>query len=260
MGWLDGGWANRVAITVDLASWSSGAIDIEVTIPQDWDAFWDDIDNAGAELRAVAQDGYTLLTYDLSGFNKATRTCNLQIDGLTPTTGAEGVMLLWLYYGNSGAPDASTAVTITSPFNGYICLASPRSDRTIVGRPEASQASVAKELVAKEDDVTTYLWWDVTQLLHGRRDVNNNSATFEEIDYAGFAVEAAGVPQAGMSTAGSNRFVELDRRMYVATLVKAGTAPTVYLAKLTLTTTSPGDISQVVVAKSRLKVQDITES
>lgn len=260
MGWLDGGWNNRVAITVDLAAWSSGAIDINVTIPDDWDAFWDNIDASGNELRVVAQNGYTLLSYDLSGFNKSTRAGTIQIDGITPTTGAEGVMLLWLYYGNSGAADASTAVTIIGPFNGYICLASPRPGRTIVGRPEASQASVAKELVAKEDDVTTYLWWDVTQMLHGRRDVNNNSATFEEIDHAAFAVESSGTPQAAMVTAGSNRFVELDRRMYVATLVKAGTAGTTYLAKLTLTTTSPGDISQVVVAKSRLKVQDITES
>ena len=258
MGWIDGGWAKRAAITVDLASWSSGTIDINVVLPKDWDEFWGGIDSSGNELRVTKADGYTLVSYDLAGFNATTRTCTIQVDGVTPTAGSEGVMLLWLYYSKSGAPDASTSVTITNPYSGYVELAAPRADRIIRARPEAPGASKPDATQTKEDDVTTYLWWDVTGLLHGRRERDNGSLRYEEPDFIAFAVELSGSPQGAMVNATKSRFVEYDGRMYVATLVKAGSADN-YLAKLTMTTTGTGSISQVVVAKATLTVQDITE-
>ena len=54
----------------------------------------------------------------------------------------------------------------------------------------------------------------------------------------------------------------IDGRMWVATLVKAGTAQAVMLAKLAITTAAvtTGGITQVTVAKSRLSIQNIIES
>ena len=258
MAWLDGGWGKRVAITVDVAS-AAGTYDAQGAIPKDWDEFWDNVDATGDEVRVTLADGYTLATYDIASFNKTTRAATIQVDSLTLGS-AEGIVLLWLYFDNSGATDASSAVTITSAQSLYIELAQPRTQRTLAPRPEASGAAKAALNQAKEDDVTTYLWWDVSAWLHDKRVMDNGSRRNEELDYCKFEVEAAGTPVGTMVDATKNRFAEVSGVMYVVTLVKAGTAGTVYLAKLTFTTSTPNSLTQTEVAKSRLTIQDITES
>ena len=69
MGWYrpDGLWRQRVEISVNIAG--ATPVDVNITIPADWDAFWDSLtalgDTTGANLRVVWYDGATVLNYSL---------------------------------------------------------------------------------------------------------------------------------------------------------------------------------------------------
>src|SRR5690349_20093678 len=108
-------WRRRALISVDIPGTSP--VDVNVTIPREWDAFWETIDSSGNNLRLVWYDGQTVLTYALDdgsggAFSKANRLGRFQIDGMVvPTTAS--MLAIWVYWDpSSNQSSGAAAVTI----------------------------------------------------------------------------------------------------------------------------------------------------
>lgn len=121
MAWFSG-WSYRQAITVDMSGKSgAGTNDMQVTIPTTWEHFWDTIDSSGNEIRVCSADGTTELAYEWKTITKATKTGVLDVDDVAYSN-APSVVMVFLYYGKSGASDGSTVFSLTAQVTGYIEL------------------------------------------------------------------------------------------------------------------------------------------
>lgn len=253
MSWYDEAYTKRAAITV-VNTTPDDPCDVDITIPPDWDDFWDTIDTAANELRVVDADGFTLLAYDVDNgsggsFSRSSRLGRIRIDGLdTPGGLAGAVSLVWVYYGASGAADASVSVTIASAKNGYVEQARPSGHvvAAIPPRPGDVQPRVRIPKAAGDDD---HVWIDLSALLQRRRTATAEQEDHEEV----WALAATSYDDTGSSasvaTASKTRFVEASvdgrRRTYARIFVTGGTSGENYTVRA-LTWTARPDESEAV--------------
>ena len=109
MSWYDDDWGSRIPVTVDNGG-GSGTIDASLAIPSEWEDFWGQVQSDGDDVRVCDVDGITLLTYQLDSWNYAARTGNIQVDDWTAPDD-DAVCLLYLYWNNASATDASGSFT-----------------------------------------------------------------------------------------------------------------------------------------------------
>jgi hypothetical protein len=142
MAWLEG-YSYRVPITCDMSGLSgSGVNDVQVTLPTVWSHFWDEIDASGHEIVVTTGDGTTDVSkFDWSSFTKATKTGVLEIEDVAYAH-APSVVKLFLYYGNSGAPDKSSAFTPSSAVAGHIELLAAAAPITLGRERPGAQTPV----------------------------------------------------------------------------------------------------------------------
>lgn len=125
-----------------------------LTLPQDWDHFWE---NTRPDLKDVVLTdgrGVTLLTFQrVAGADHATRTLSLDVDGWTAPSGA-AVCLFWLHYGHPGATtDHASTATPTSPPAAEITLARPGG-----WLAQYSTRARSRDIWKKRTDETRDLW------------------------------------------------------------------------------------------------------
>ena len=243
-------WKRRASVSVDNTAGAGGVIDIEFTIPATFDQFWSEIDAAGAELRICDADGTTKLTYALSGFNKTTRAGTFQVDGYTAP--AAGMLQLFAYWNSSGAAAGSAAVVIAAPKTGYVQDCGPPPDVVLVTMQRPGDTKPARK-TQKGSDETRRIAFDLGPSLQRRRAPSAKRHHCDEIDYATYAVNLAGTPQAAMVTATRTRFYA-GRLVIVE--IKAGTSASDYTIVVTVRTTE-GD---TLGARALLQIKDQSET
>jgi hypothetical protein len=267
MAWYgaSGVWTRRAAITV-VNSGPAASVDVNITIPPDWDDFWSQIDSSGNELRVVSYDSRTLLTYDVDdgsggAFDKTNRLGRIQIDAAT-VINTSSVVLVWLYYGStSNQGDASQAVVIASPVSGYIELGRPRGRAYTYQPPTPNLTRPNTILPPKRTTESVYVWVDVTPALQRRQTPGNTAALHEEAFYASMGVlNAAGADQTAMYDITKCRFVyhQPSGRTWFRAYVTAGSAATNYVVAPTIRTALPGSTTadQTLVPTAGLPVRD----
>lgn len=248
MGWYSTNWKRRVALTV-INTGAAGTYDATGTIPETLEEFWDAIDSSGYDLRPTAADGRTLLSYDVTGFNKTNRTATLRLDGVTAPGNGNEILLLWLYFAPiATAGDGSSAVTITSAETIYFEEAAPswlqRTART--QRPGRDRPGEAV-LKSSVDDLD--VWLDVAPALEQRRERYALRTVHEEpyaVDLT--AEDDAGSAASAVVDATACRWAERwgttsgrrGRELFLRTRIQAGSDGTNYTIKPKLTTTLPG--------------------
>ena len=259
MSWLHEDHRFRLAIAVNDVGGGSAAQEItfDLATISDLDQFWDSIIDqvTGLDIVPTDADGNTVIIYDLNAFNYAARTGTVRMSGYT--TPAEGMVLIWLYYSRTAAPDQTGAPTFVAPLTSSV-EQGRAADRQIISAPERPGATSPRAEVSKASAEVLHLWWNLTALLEQRPDDSAGSRLYEELDYAQFDVELAGATQAAMfdETGTSFVFDPDGDHTWVRTTIKAGTTAVSYTAILTVGTTT----GRVLEARAKLAVNDVDET
>jgi hypothetical protein len=230
--------------------------DYQITVPADH-PFWEVIDSNGYELQICDSDGYTVISYQLSGFNYSTKTLAIQIDAYTAVA---GVQQIWLYAGMSGAPSGASVLTITSARSGYLDPAEPASP-IIAAIPERAGDTIPAVQIAKQAAEETWVTLDMrpslTRKLQPTGDSTMKHDEWEEIKTITYAVYAGASAQAAMVDATSPR---IQAGRWIRFLVKAGSSGTNYTFRATIGTTYPDNVSgRTLVRSFKLQVYTVAE-
>lgn len=262
-----GVWRRRVAISIEIPGGGTTTVDVNVTIPREWDDFWDTIDSSGNELRVVYVDGITVVNYDVDNgsggaFDKTNRLGRIQIDGIT-VPNVEAILVLWLYYDSASTQgDGSTAVVIAAARSGFIELARP-SGHVLSHMPQTPGLSRPRNTIHKAAAEQTHVWIRYDHAVEQRVMPGNSAAQHEEPLYATVGVEnTSGVDQTSMYTQNLGRFVWFRNRLFFRATVLAGTTGTNYTIVSTLRTVAPGasSVQRIIATRIGLRVQDTRHS
>ena len=113
MGWYSDGWAFRNVVEKKQPE----ACGVRFAVDPRHDHFWRTVSDDGSDVRLVADDGCTLLSYRLAEFDRASRVCIIEADTPEPSRH------LWLYHGARDARDAQTTVTMLAPTDARVIWA-----------------------------------------------------------------------------------------------------------------------------------------
>ena len=254
MSWYSSSWAKRAPIAVDNTTGGSGANDVSITIPNNWDDFWDNVASNGFDAIIVGSDGRTLTTFQRQTWNYANKLATFEVDNYLLT--ASTMQLLWIYWSGDSSSDLSGSFTASSAKTGYVTTTGPGPVR-INSQHQRPGATLPAQPIAKGVGETLDLWWGSRQLLTMRRQPSAGSLVEEEIDRVKIQVLSGGSDQASMHTDSSTRFVETqDRQIYVRTRLTGGADDTDYTSELQITTTD----GQEIRPRCLLQVRDVSES
>lgn len=238
----------RMPITVDnSAGVAATSVDVEVTIPKDWEEFWSVIDASGANIRVTGPDGVTLVTYDVDdgaggAFSTTTRAGRIRIDGYTVPTSTVGMYQAFVYFDPDGSVTAGdSVVTMTSTVSGYIHVGLPRGDRRFPYVPQTPGSTRPRTFTHKAPSEQVDVWVAWTNALEVQRKASEDSRKREELYYFVMSVEnTAGTDQTSMYTLSACRFVETpDGKAWTKLVVKAGTTATNYTIAPTVHSVAP---------------------
>lgn len=158
MSWYDSAWSNRHPVISD-----RGGVEGEwqITMPKNFDEFWDKIQDTtnGYDIIVTEQDGETLTTFDLSGFNHSTKTVTIRWNGAASEgSGSHGVY--WIYWNKATPSDLSGSPTTASPTSALISLVDPGKTRfTLDATTERAGATAPSDEigVTSSDDVMVWV-------------------------------------------------------------------------------------------------------
>jgi hypothetical protein len=178
--WYDDAYANRTLVRVAQAA---GDTTCRLTIPPDWDEFWTltgAVQSTGYDIRFTEADGLTLVDHERVTWTFASKVGVIDINH-APDAAKDTV--IWMYWGNAAATDASVAVT--NPLSGeieahiFLGLASRNIVDIVPDAPGATQPAV---LIAKAVDEYTLVWFKVdARDLVKRRAAYQGSDRLEEV-------------------------------------------------------------------------------
>lgn len=242
----------RVAIGINNVSGSAGAIDAELTLPAYLESLWSETQVDGDDIRIVDADGTTKLTYELSGWNQTTRAGTIKIDNYSAPGG--GMLLVWLYWGNSTYTSGGTSVTTASPKTATVEVGAPATNLFVAQR-EQPGAARPRHVLAKRSSEAIFVYIDWSGLLTPlAQPVRDRFSQYEEIDY---------ISSVTVTTSGTNQTTMYDEEKghflggaMTRTLIKAGTTDTDYTVKVQVKTTLGQTLEQTIW----LKVRDTNEA
>ena len=124
MSWYNKDFKRRVPFLIDCSSTSAGAIDFTVTIPTEYDDFWNNTRSDGFDVVITDYTGQQLAFQRLT-WNPATPRGIFQVSGYTLP--ASNTMLVgYVYWDNPDqSSDLSTSVSVSSAKLGQIYLGAP---------------------------------------------------------------------------------------------------------------------------------------
>jgi hypothetical protein len=228
----------RHPITVEHTS--GGTKDIVITLANfaDFDAFWNNVQTNGYDIRATGPDGRTLVTFDIASFSKTNKTGNVRIDGYSAPSG--GPFVLWLYWGKPAGDATSVwgSPTIASAAVGILSRSDPMSAAHGLRVEEPprvrSRATAPRTEIRKGVDEALRVFFLVEGLKRTRNAVSNGSDDWDGPSYVTHdVVDGNGLDVSSMYDALSGRYSVDERgRLWYSFIVKAGTASTSYTARI----------------------------
>ena len=252
-------WNRRYPVAVDaVTGTSSGTVDVTIVIPAAWDDFWDNVTDTtnGYDIIVCGSDGRTLLSFDLSGFNHANKTCTVRIDGLVLADTAR-MEIVWLYWSSAQASNLGAVVTISSAISGYIELGEPVQEWTVRARPMTPGSTTPEQRVSKNPSDILHIWWDLSDLLLPRPAdaLHARSTGYEGIAYVVPSVEPAATSAV---TAAQTRYLLSGGRLYARSQHTGGTdatEDTAYLLTITKAG-SAGSAARNLYSTARIVIED----
>jgi len=254
MTWYNSDFKNRYPVTIENTGGAetSGTIDVSISIPSDWDAFWENIRADGFDIVLTDSLG-TQLTFKRATFTPATRTCTIEGDNIT-VGNMNSIVLLYIYFNNPDQTiDLSSAFTATGPKTGKIYLNAP--SLRIVGDPNQRTGSkTANYTFSKTTLDEVYIWFHVGSLMAKRIQPYNAKLGFESLDYVQvFSYDSGGSDD-------TNRYNETLTAFipgWVGVYVKAGSNNTDYAVACNIRTAGGGPFNQSISLRCLLSVRDL---
>ena len=244
-------WERRIALSVI----GKGNTEALVDLSGAGDYFWlaDNLLVSGYDLRVTSADGITLLPFQRNAYNVGTKTGTLDITGITTLNGETTV--LWLYFSQASAADASSVITpgvqdSAHPEPGY----GPDFNIVVVS-PEQVGATRPRKKIQKGAAEEVFVWWRLGRVLarSGRRTQENLMGLWEEISTAVLVVTTGGVTQVSMVDTTTALIQSAD---VVRTTLKAGTTGDDY----TLSQTVPTSEGRTFNPRAFATVKDVDET
>ncbi len=255
MSWFNSNWTRRAPITVNGSAVAAGSKDVTIVLPSDWDEFWDNVQSSGDDVRVCDADGRTALTYDLAGFNSATKTGTVEVDNWTMSQSNE-MHVLWIYWDYPSATDSKTPFTPSAALAGDVTPERPGFP-TFRARPQKSGATTVVDTVSKTTLETIFVWLELPDMV--RRCGNfNNRDSWEEVESINVTVERGDSEEASLFDETDTRMVECairGFRQFIRVAIKGGTATNNYVCIVTITT----DQRRVIDRRFQIKVNDAAE-
>ena len=267
-GWYDEAWTKRVPVVVLVTAAAGSPHDMQVPVP-DFDDFWDNIKSAGEDIRLCAPDGTTLLTYQLTSFSLANRTLTIQAQNVPFADYVDGALVdghavLWLYWGNPAASDASTTFTASTPHGAGIYVGSASGPGWTHQAPVPGATSPRDEL-AKTTLETVMYWVSVGGSLDTRASAHNGSILMEGVSFIVQDVLQAG-SSVGTMFSNSNAPLIVERSpgdIIIGLEVYAGTDANDYTISPSIHTysfISTSVLNRVLNPRAVLRVNDVSEA
>ena len=251
MSWYDANWKRRAAILIDNHGGAS-TIDVDAVMPSDWPSFWDNVQASGDDIRVTDSDGVTELTFGTTGFNATTKVGTINIDDFAVNSTTAGIVA-WIYWDNSAAADARTAITTVSPKTGYIEIGSPGSgsEPVVIGRPVSPGVDNPPHIISKDPGEHIHVWFNLLPAMRKRRIPFNNSIYLETLQTATYDVlDSAGASVPAMVDTTTVRVLHPG---WVRMKVLGGTDDANYVIQLKVSTTE----ARILRFYATVKVRDI---
>ena len=233
MSWYDETWSFRAPIAVNNTGGGT-PIDASVTIPSTWDEFWGTVLSTGFDVRLVAADGVTMLTFKRTTWDYANKSAIFEISAWAPGS-SDATCQAFLYWGRVAPVDEATSPVITSPKLGTIELGFPVG--TVVdARREAPGTTSPSQVIHKTANETIFVYIALDGVLARRSTRGNGSFLYEELQWVQVKVTDAAADQPGMYDETKTRIIEHRRRRYLRGQIAAGTAGENYTLETTIRT------------------------
>ncbi len=247
MSWIGAAWSDRIAVVVD--GTVDGTSDIQVVIPSTLTRFWSRALSTGYDVRFTVGDGAVALgNMKRTTWVYASSTATFEL-GAVPTKA--GSTVLWLYWGNSAAPDTATTPTIASPKSGNIDVSRPTGPNIVRVGLERHGATLPRSKIRKASAEELRIWWDFRGVLEAASSPVQGALLYEEpsaislVQVQNSSEEA----QAGMVDSTKTRV----HGHWVSTWVKSGTSGQSYIAICRVLTSN----NRVLEGRAHLEVKNL---
>lgn len=258
MGWLASEQRFRESITLDNSAVGGAAADAALSIPADWDIFWDNVldgASAGFDVHFTTADGFTPVTFERSSFVIATRVATFEFDNLKVEP--NGMTALYMYWGDPAGADLSVVVTPISAITAIVDQSEPTGIRVNLLRENPGEVNPFQRVTKSTTEIVD-VFWLVDDRLRPASAATEGQSRFEELeDIVSFAVELAGVDQS-LGDAGDARVITASNgKTWVRTRILAGGVDgTPYTAVLKVQTSE----GQQLEGRVLLLIEDVDES
>ena len=230
MGWFSTSFKRRIEIAVALEyvggvpggspPSTTTTKDVEITIPPNFSAFWDNIQSNGFDAQVTLHDGITLTTFKRSSFNYANRELTIQIQNYTYDNKENSIGILYLYFDSPTAADASSSFSAGSTIPGKVFIGTP-AGRIVAAEQTGSNLSNAPgATITKAVDEKVYVFFEYASLLNKMLAPYNNRIELETPKQIKiFSFDSSGTD----STARYDISETVFTSGYVGVMVQAGT-------------------------------------
>lgn len=242
---------------------SDGTVETEwqITLPKNWDVFWDNIQDTtnGYDIVLTDYDGETVLTYDLSGFNHTTKTCTIRWNDSTAAIHS----VYWIYWNKTSPSDLTGTPTTVSPATAVISLLDPTRNSDVMDMgPERPGSTAPSKEIHKAVSEGKMVWARLPSgLSMSRMHPSAGSDRLYEVFSWSFVVLQGG-SDASLDTPGANRIVE-DRNgdtwLGVSLNVLGWTDATDYTGQINATIAATGETGVTVETTFLIKCNDPNE-
>ena len=179
--WADSSFKYRQPISIPVFTGGGATtIDAEVTLPPDWDVFWNNILSNFFDIKFYTADGSTEIAYKrVTGSSFSGRNLQVQLDAIS-IDDQSSTSLIYIYFGNSSASsDPATTPSISSPKTGYIWIGRPV--RIVTPTLSSAGRSEPEVVFTKEEGEKIDIWFDLRSILASYIDPFNGKIGYEAI-------------------------------------------------------------------------------
>tara|TARA_Y100001963_G_C6691366_1_gene404792 strand:+ start:168 stop:932 length:765 start_codon:yes stop_codon:yes gene_type:complete len=247
--WYNSAWKNRYPVAINVLGGSGpGNIDVEISVPSDWDVFWNSIRSDFYDVILTDSKG-VLTTFKRSASDYANRGLTLQIDNLA-VLDQDSIQMVWIYFNNPDqSSDLAGSFTASSVKAGTIFVGAP-SGRIVTRFSERSSSDQPQTIIQKATNEALDVFVSVKGLFEGRYDAYQKHRGLEGIDYVQVqSLDSSGTDSAARYDEPATVFIP----GFVRVRTKAGSDNTDYALVCNITTTEAETFS----IRSLIQVRDL---
>jgi len=251
--WADSALSYRIPISIPVYTGGGATtVDVQVDIPPDWDAFWDNIRSDFFDIKIFTANAESEINYQRqSGANYSTRTLTLELESVS-IDDQSSTSLIYIYWGDPDqGTDPTTAFTVSSPKDGYIWIGRPvRIVTPILNNSGRTEPEV---VFTKDEGEKIDIWFDLRSLLASYVDPFNGKLGYEAIKrIQPKSLDSSGTDSSGRYSSDDTYFLN----GYASVRAIAGSSGTDYAVGLDVYTTN----GQTLKVRCLLKVQNLLPS